>query len=66
MVQDLVEYFTKLLFISLNVDTKDEIPLKKLKDAIVYVYLFFFNFIYFFKQGNAESDLMCFFCGIDK
>ncbi|EGR29519.1 leucine rich repeat protein [Ichthyophthirius multifiliis] len=51
MVQDLVEYFTKLLFASLDVDIEDEIPLYKLKDAIVY--------------GNTESDLICFFCGVD-
>ncbi|EGR31085.1 leucine rich repeat protein [Ichthyophthirius multifiliis] len=51
MIKDLVDYFTKLLFSSLNVDLEDEIPLYKLKDAIL--------------NGNPESDLICFFCGIE-
>ena len=37
MVSGLVEYFTRLLFTSLEVDPEDEIPLHKLKDAIVNV-----------------------------
>lgn len=37
MVSGLVEYFTRLLFTSLEVDIEDEIPLHKLKDAIINV-----------------------------
>lgn len=48
---ELAEYFTKLIFNSLNVNIKDEIPLSKIKETIL--------------SGNVESDLLCMFCGAD-
>ncbi|EAR89613.2 hypothetical protein TTHERM_00161290 (macronuclear) [Tetrahymena thermophila SB210] len=51
ILDQLVEYFTRLLFTSLNVDLEKEIPLDKIKQAII--------------QGHPESDLLCFFCGIN-
>ncbi|KAL4502333.1 hypothetical protein ABPG72_011920 [Tetrahymena utriculariae] len=51
MVQGLVEYFTRLLFTSLDVDPEEDIPLHKLKNAIV--------------EGHPENDLLCFFCGVE-
>lgn len=63
MVSGLVEYFTRLLFTSLEVDIEDEIPLHKLKDAIINVIIqkclfncltnldcfSWFNFVYVFR-----------------
>ncbi|EWS75956.1 hypothetical protein TTHERM_000161279 (macronuclear) [Tetrahymena thermophila SB210] len=51
MVQGLVEYFTRLLFTSLDVDPEEDIPLHKLKNAII--------------EGHPENDLLCFFCGVE-
>ncbi|KAL4470232.1 hypothetical protein ABPG74_011843 [Tetrahymena malaccensis] len=51
ILDQLVEYFTRLLFTSLNVDLDSEIPLDKIKKAII--------------EGHPESDLLCFFCGIN-
>ena len=49
--QDLAEYFTRLIFNAVNVDINEEIPLHKIKDAIV--------------EDRAESDLLSMFCGAD-
>ncbi|KAL4502332.1 hypothetical protein ABPG72_011919 [Tetrahymena utriculariae] len=51
ILDQLVEYFTRLLFTSLNVDIESEIPLDKIKKAII--------------ERHPESDLLCFFCGIN-
>ena len=49
--EGLAEYFTKLIFNAVEVDITEEIPLQKIKDAIV--------------ERKPESDLLCMFCGAD-
>jgi len=50
-LNDLCEYFTKLIFSSVGIDMDDEIPLQAIKEAII--------------SGNQESDLLAMFCGAD-
>ena len=45
------EYFTKLIFETLEVNINEEIPLKKIKDAIL--------------SGGPNSELLSMFCGAD-
>lgn len=47
----LCEYFTRLIFQSVEIDIEEEIPMAKIKEAIL--------------SGNSESDLLCMFCGAD-
>lgn len=50
-LENISEYFTKLIFAAVEVDIESEIPLEKIKETIL--------------SGNAESDLLCMFCGAD-
>jgi len=50
-LDDLCEYFTRLIFESVNISVDEEIPLQAIKEAII--------------SGNAESDLLAMFCGAD-
>lgn len=50
-LENISEYFTKLIFAAVEVDIESEIPLEKIKQTIL--------------SGNAESDLLCMFCGAD-
>lgn len=47
----LCEYFTRLIFECVEIDIDDEIPMERIKEAIL--------------SGNKESDLLCMFCGAD-
>ncbi|KAL4455083.1 hypothetical protein ABPG74_006465 [Tetrahymena malaccensis] len=49
--QLLQDYFTKLLFTSLREEGKSEIPMEKIKKAIV--------------EKNENCDILCFFCGTE-
>lgn len=50
-LDDISNYFTKLIFYAVEIDIEEEIPLSKIKQTIL--------------LGNAESDLLCMFCGAD-
>lgn len=50
-LDDLCEYFAKLIFSAVEIDEDKEIPLNTIKNAILY--------------GNEESDLLAMFCGAD-
>lgn len=50
-LDDISEYFTKLIFSAVDIDIESEIPLSKIKETIL--------------SGNTESDLLCMFCGAD-
>ncbi|KAL4503250.1 hypothetical protein ABPG72_000856 [Tetrahymena utriculariae] len=49
--QLLQDYFTKLLFTSLREEGKSEIPMEKIKKAIL--------------EKNENCDILCFFCGTE-
>ncbi|EAS00267.1 EF hand protein (macronuclear) [Tetrahymena thermophila SB210] len=49
--QLLQDYFTKLLFTSLREEGKSEIPMEKIKKAII--------------EKNENCDILCFFCGTE-
>jgi len=51
MIEDLCDYFTKLIFISCKVNIEEEIPLERIKEVIL--------------NGEENSDLLAFFCGAD-
>ncbi|KAM3134789.1 hypothetical protein pb186bvf_013114 [Paramecium bursaria] len=51
LLEQLCEYFTKLIFETLEVNINEEIPLKKIKDAIL--------------SGGPNSELLSMFCGAD-
>lgn len=46
-LDELVEYFTKLIFSAVNIDIDDEIPMETIKKAIL--------------EGNQERELLSFF-----
>ena len=50
-LDDISNYFTRLIFAAVNIDIDSEIPLAKIKQTII--------------SGNVESDLLCMFCGAD-
>ena len=50
-LEDISNYFTKLIFASVSIDIESEITLSKIKQTII--------------SGNVESDLLCMFCGAD-
>ena len=51
MIEDLCDYFTKLIFISCKVDIDEEIPLDRIKEVIL--------------NGEENADMLAFFCGAD-
>lgn len=50
-LDDISNYFTRLIFAAVEIDIEEEIPLEKIKETIL--------------SGNVESDLLCMFCGAD-
>lgn len=64
-LDDLCEYFTKLIFGAVGIDIEDEIPLTTIKEAILSVERLLFSILKAFIKGNEESDLLAMFCGAD-
>eukprot|EP01017_Pseudomicrothorax_dubius_P007121 TRINITY_DN12159_c0_g1_i1.p2 TRINITY_DN12159_c0_g1~~TRINITY_DN12159_c0_g1_i1.p2 ORF type:complete len:104 (+),score=12.52 TRINITY_DN12159_c0_g1_i1:279-590(+) len=50
-LDELCEYFTKLIFESVKIDIDQEIPLNTIKQTIL--------------SGHPDSNLLCMFCGAD-